>query len=101
MALVFAVLGLMWLYREKLTAPSEEDLNKPQLLTFKKDDVTGVDLVAAKGSTSLVKQGEAWYAEKPFHGAAVAKDADNLAQQLSELKGERTVGENQGPKDLK
>lgn len=96
MTLVLAALATLYHFREKVAAPAEEDLKRPQLTQFKVDDVTGLDCIINDKPVKMEKQDGAWYVTAPYHGLASKKDTEVVLNALADLKADRVVVEDGG-----
>lgn len=96
MTLIMAALAALYHFREKVAAPTDEDIKRPQLTQFKVEDVTGLDCTVDDKPVKMEKQDGVWHVTAPYHGLASKKDVDAVLGPLADLKADRVVVEDGG-----
>lgn len=92
LAVVVALLGALYLFGEKVKAP-DEDVEHPNLVSVKPDDVTAIDLTTGGTTLTLEKKEGVWLITTPFKGLAGTKNVQNLVSQLTAMQADRIVNE--------
>lgn len=92
LAVIVAVLGTLYLFREKVKAP-DDDTGHPQMFTFKADDVASVEMTVNGKLMRADKKGSVWLLTQPITGLAASTDMQSFVSQLAEMSAERVVSE--------
>lgn len=102
LAVVLGLLWGVWHFQDKIAAPTDEELEKPQLTEFKADDVASLEITAGGGKKVVIsKEDGAWYVTAPYHGLASQTDVTSVLTQFSNMKADRIVSDSVAPAALK
>jgi Domain of unknown function (DUF4340) len=88
---VAAVLGGLLANFDKLSGPSDEELNSPKLASYEADKISQIDIVTKAQTLKLCKVGSTWEVTAPFHARAASPEIEALGSALATLKASSVV----------